>query len=88
MRHLRYALRTLFASPFVTIVAIVSLGNPRSFTLRPRTGEGQTLRFSAGHGDLLVMGGTCQRTWQHAILKTARPAGPRISIQFRPAGVH
>jgi alkylated DNA repair dioxygenase AlkB len=40
-----------------------------------------------GHGDLLVMGGSCQRTWQHAIPKTARCAGPRISIQFRPHGV-
>ena len=40
-----------------------------------------------GHGDLLVMGGSCQRTWEHAVPKTARPAGPRISIQFRPRGV-
>jgi alkylated DNA repair dioxygenase AlkB len=69
-----------------TIVAIVSLGNPRAFLLRPRRG-GQTLRYMAGHGDLLVMGGTCQRTWEHAVPKTARPAGPRISVQFRPAGI-
>ena len=40
-----------------------------------------------GVGDLFVMGGTCQRTWEHAILKTARPVGPRISVQFRVAGV-
>lgn len=33
------------------------------------------------------MGGSCQRTWEHAIPKTTRPAGPRISIQFRPRGV-
>jgi alkylated DNA repair dioxygenase AlkB len=71
-----------------TVVAIVSLGNPRSLMLRPREGGGPTLRLSAGHGDLIVMGGTCQRTWQHAILKTARSAGPRISVQFRPAGIH
>ncbi len=71
-----------------TIVAIVSLGNPRSFLLRPRAGPGPTLRHDVGHGDLLVMGGTCQRTWQHAVPKTARVAGPRISIQFRPPGIH
>jgi alkylated DNA repair dioxygenase AlkB len=71
-----------------TVVAIVSLGNPRMFLLRPRAGSGPTLRYPAGHGDLLVMGGTCQRTWQHAIPKTARAIGPRISVQFRPAGVH
>ncbi|HTR90911.1 MAG TPA: alpha-ketoglutarate-dependent dioxygenase AlkB [Trebonia sp.] len=48
---------------------------------------GGTLRFSLGHGDLIVMGGSCQRTWEHAIPKSARPTGPRISIQFRPRGV-
>jgi len=31
--------------------------------------------------------GSCQRTWEHAVPKTHRPVGPRISIQFRPAGV-
>jgi alkylated DNA repair dioxygenase AlkB len=70
-----------------TIVAILSLGNPRHLMLRPRSGGGQTMRFPAGHGDLLVMGGTCQRTWEHAILKTKKAAGPRISVQFRPRGV-
>ena len=52
-----------------------------------RADGGQTVRQVLGHGDLLVMGGSCQRTWQHAIPKTARPVGPRISIQFRPRGV-
>jgi alkylated DNA repair dioxygenase AlkB len=70
-----------------TVVAIVSLGSPRALLLRPRSGGGQTLRYLVGHGDLLVMGGTCQRTWEHAVPKTARPAGPRISVQFRPAGI-
>ena len=69
-----------------TMVAIVSLGSPRSFLLRPR-GGGATIRHQLGHGDLLVMGGTCQRTWEHAIPKTSRSVGPRISVQFRPRGV-
>jgi alkylated DNA repair dioxygenase AlkB len=69
-----------------TIVAIVSLGAPRALLLRPR-GGGPALRFELGHGDLIVMGGSCQRTWEHAVPKTARPAGPRISVQFRPRGV-
>jgi len=69
-----------------TMVAIVSLGTPRSLLLRPR-GGGRALRRDLGHGDLLVMGGSCQRTWEHAIPKTARPTGPRISVQFRPRGV-
>src|SRR6201996_1652652 len=69
-----------------TMVAIVSLGTPRPLMLRPR-GGGTALRFEVGHGDLLVMGGSCQRTWEHAVPKTSQPVGPRISVQFRPRGV-
>jgi alkylated DNA repair dioxygenase AlkB len=68
-----------------TLVAIVSLGDPRRLALRPR-GGGESLSFELGHGDLLVMGGTCQRTWEHAVPKVAH-AGPRISVQFRPVNV-
>jgi alkylated DNA repair dioxygenase AlkB len=70
-----------------TMVAILSLGTPRALMLRPVGGGSDTLRYDVGHGDLLVMGGSCQRTWQHGIPKTARPTGPRISVQFRPRGV-
>jgi alkylated DNA repair dioxygenase AlkB len=70
-----------------TMVAILSLGSPRQLSLRPRAGGHDTLRFPQGHGDLIVMGGSCQRTWEHAILKTAKPVGPRISVQFRPINV-
>ena len=69
-----------------TMVAIVSLGTPRPLLLRPR-GGGSAIRHEVGHGDLIVMGGSCQRTWEHAVPKTARPVGPRISVQFRPRGV-
>ncbi|MFD0857142.1 alpha-ketoglutarate-dependent dioxygenase AlkB [Actinomadura adrarensis] len=69
-----------------TMVAIVSIGAPRSLLLRPRTG-GPTLRYDLGHGDLIVMGGSCQRTWEHCIPKSAKATGPRISIQYRPRGV-
>jgi alkylated DNA repair dioxygenase AlkB len=69
-----------------TMVAILSLGAPRALLLRPR-GGGRSLRFEIGHGDLLVMGGSCQRTWEHAVPKTAKAIGPRISVQFRPRGV-
>jgi alkylated DNA repair dioxygenase AlkB len=119
-----------------TVVAILSLGSPREFLLRPRGGgavaraiagadlpgprpseaagrtasdaarpsgsrsDGHpsaaprravsgagTIRHTLHHGDLVVMGGSCQRTWEHAIPKTTRPVGPRVSIQFRPRGV-
>jgi alkylated DNA repair dioxygenase AlkB len=70
-----------------TMVAIVSLGAARRLSLRPCGGGGATLSLALGHGDLIVMGGSCQRTWEHAVLKTARAVGPRISVQFRPRGV-
>ncbi|WP_406369300.1 alpha-ketoglutarate-dependent dioxygenase AlkB [Streptomyces sp. NBC_00647] len=70
-----------------TMVAIVSVGAPRDLVLRPRRG-GDSVRRPLGHGDLIVMGGSCQRTWEHAIPKTSRASGPRISVQFRPDGVN
>ncbi|MFC8275847.1 alpha-ketoglutarate-dependent dioxygenase AlkB [Streptomyces sp. NPDC057271] len=70
-----------------TMVAILSLGDPRDLALRPRGGGPVALRLPLGHGDLVVMGGSCQRTWEHAVPKTSRAVGPRISVQFRPRGV-
>lgn len=69
-----------------TLVAIVSLGATRRFLLRPR-GGGPARRYDLASGDLLVMGGSCQRTFEHCVPKTARPVGARLSIQFRPPGV-
>jgi alkylated DNA repair dioxygenase AlkB len=68
-----------------TMVAIVSVGDPRRLCLRPR-GGGDSVSVEMGHGDLVVMGGSCQRTWEHAVPKVAA-AGPRISVQFRPRHV-
>jgi alkylated DNA repair dioxygenase AlkB len=65
-----------------TLVATVSLGAPRRFLLRPR-GGGRSTAFALGRGDLFVMGGLCQRTWQHTVPKVSR-ALPRLAIMFRP----
>jgi alkylated DNA repair dioxygenase AlkB len=75
-----------------TMVAILSVGEPRILALRPRPGSNTgpvsgSIRHPLGHGDLIVMGGSCQRTWEHAIPKASGRIGPRISIQFRPRGV-
>lgn len=71
-----------------TMVAILSVGAPRDLLLRPARKGGATVRRPLGHGDLIVMGGSCQRTWEHCVPKSARAVGPRISIQFRPHDVH
>lgn len=63
------------------VVALVSLGEPRAFLLRPR-GGGASRRFLLGHGDLLVTGGKTQRRWEHSVPKVAL-AGARISIAYR-----
>jgi alkylated DNA repair dioxygenase AlkB len=63
------------------IVALVSIGEPRRFLLRPAGGRAART-FMLGRGDLLVTGGSCQRAWEHAVPKVAR-AGPRISIAYR-----
>jgi alkylated DNA repair dioxygenase AlkB len=91
-----------------TVVALVSLGSPRRFLLRPvggasggaggeggvggegvddvrsssPVGGGGSLRLRPLPGDLLVLGGTAQKTWQHCVPKV-RQAGPRISVMFR-----
>ena len=65
------------------IVALISLGEPRPFKLRPK-GGGASITYLPDRGDLLVMGGSCQRTWDHAVPKVRR-AGPRMSVQFRHA---
>jgi alkylated DNA repair dioxygenase AlkB len=63
------------------LVALVSLGEPRWFLLRPTEG-GKSRAFVLGRGDLLVTGGKTQRTWEHSVPKVAR-AGPRISLAYR-----
>jgi alkylated DNA repair dioxygenase AlkB len=63
------------------LVATISLGDRRRFLLRPK-GGGPSVKFEPGPGDLLVMGGMCQRTWQHTVPKVAR-AGPRMSVTVR-----
>jgi alkylated DNA repair dioxygenase AlkB len=76
--HGDYVARTMPAA----VVATVSVGAPRKFQLRP-AGGGRSLSLNLGGGDLLVMGGTCQRTWQHHVPKLAS-AEPRIAIMYRP----
>jgi alkylated DNA repair dioxygenase AlkB len=64
------------------VVATVSLGHPRRFLMRPRDGGKTALSLALGMGDLVVMGGSSQRTWLHAVPKVAA-AGPRISVAYR-----
>jgi alkylated DNA repair dioxygenase AlkB len=64
------------------VIAIVSLGAPRPFRLRPR-GGGQSLSWALGNGDLFVMGGACQHLWEHTVPKVRITTGPRLSVTLR-----
>ncbi|MEZ5342351.1 MAG: alpha-ketoglutarate-dependent dioxygenase AlkB [Acidimicrobiales bacterium] len=63
------------------IVAIVGVGERRRFLFRPKSG-GSATSFMVGRGDLLVMGGTAQALFEHAVPKTAS-AAQRVSFMFR-----
>ncbi|MGA8724701.1 MAG: alpha-ketoglutarate-dependent dioxygenase AlkB [Acidimicrobiales bacterium] len=66
-----------------TLIAIVTLGAPRRFLLRPK-GGGRSVQLKPAAGDLLVLGGSTQRTWEHCVPKSTQPVGPRMSVQYRP----
>ena len=63
------------------LVALVSLGEPRTFLLRP-VGGGRSRSFKLGQGDLLVTGGQTQRRFEHSVPKV-KASGPRMSVVFR-----
>jgi alkylated DNA repair dioxygenase AlkB len=68
------------------VVATLSLGQTRRFVLRrhERTSDETPLALPLRDGSLLIMGGTCQRHYRHAILREARPGfEQRISLTFR-----
>jgi alkylated DNA repair dioxygenase AlkB len=67
------------------IIPILSVGGPRKFLLK-RKGSKRSLAFNVGWGDLLVMGGACQRLWMHSVPKQAH-AEPRMAIMFRQSWV-
>ena len=64
-----------------SVVPVLSLGATRRFLIRPRDG-GRSQVFVVAAGDLVVMGGRCQRDWVHAVPKETSPSGVRISVNF------
>lgn len=70
-------------APRDVLIASVSLGAPRRFVLRHRRRTTERRELELGEGSLLVMGGTTQHRWQHAVPRTAKPVGPRMNLTFR-----
>ena len=59
-------------------LAVLSLGAPRRLLLRPRAG-GDALVLTAGHGDLIVLGGDWRHAWELAVPPVPH-AAPRIAV--------
>lgn len=65
------------------IIASVNLGATRRFLLRRTNNKHIKHEIALHHGSLLIMQGTTQHHWQHAIPKTAKPTNARINLTFR-----
>lgn len=67
------------------VVATLSLGAGRRFQLRPHPApRGERPRvLLLGDASLLIMGGTCQRHYRHAVARESGAVGERISLTFR-----
>jgi alkylated DNA repair dioxygenase AlkB len=65
------------------VVASLSLGEPRRFALKRHKSAESARTLELGRGSLLIMGGTCQRHYRHAILREPSVAGERVSLTFR-----
>ncbi|MGW6740715.1 alpha-ketoglutarate-dependent dioxygenase AlkB [Streptomyces sp. NPDC055025] len=63
------------------VIPVLSLGATRRFLIRP-DGGGASKPLVVHGGDLVVMGGRCQKDYQHMVPKQKRPAGARLSLNF------
>jgi alkylated DNA repair dioxygenase AlkB len=73
-----------------TLIAILTLGAQRPWLIRPWTskydhseGKGAVMDLAPASGDLIVMGGATQVSWQHSVAQLRRPVGGRMSVQWR-----
>jgi hypothetical protein len=64
------------------VVATVSFGARRTVRMRPRGVKGGTTNFTCASGDLFVMGGGAQHTWDHCVPRNRRARGPHVRVTF------
>ncbi|BCU78119.1 alpha-ketoglutarate-dependent dioxygenase AlkB [Luteolibacter sp. LG18] len=63
-------------------IASLSFGAERRFVFKHKR-DGDKVERVLEHGSLLVMAGSTQRHWLHALPKAARITTPRINLTFR-----
>lgn len=64
-------------------IASVSVGSTRKFMIKHKTRPQLKLTLPLEHGSLLIMKGSMQHHWLHAIPKSSKDCGPRINLTFR-----
>jgi alkylated DNA repair dioxygenase AlkB len=74
--------RELGPTPEDIAIASLSLGATRRFVMRHRA-RGTRRVIDLCDGSLLVMRGTTQKHWRHALPKTAAHVAPRLNLTFR-----
>lgn len=65
------------------IIASVSVGATRRFQLKHRTRRAYRFELALTHGSLLIMAGSTQHHWQHAIPREKHACPARINLTFR-----
>ncbi|MDH2910846.1 MAG: alpha-ketoglutarate-dependent dioxygenase AlkB [Candidatus Eremiobacteraeota bacterium] len=63
-------------------IASLSLGATRRFSIKA-TANGERHAFELSNGSLLVMSGTSQQLWRHAVPKEPQVQHARINLTFR-----
>jgi|TARA_B100001123_G_C15247465_1_gene1001485 alkylated DNA repair dioxygenase AlkB len=66
------------------VIASISLGGIRRVVLRHlHSAKTRIIECKPGHGSLIVMRGSTQKLWQHAVPKTMKTTEPRLNLTFR-----
>jgi alkylated DNA repair dioxygenase AlkB len=65
------------------VIASLSLGAARRFVLHHKKKRAAPVSIELRDGSLLVMGGTTQAHWRHALPKDRAATGARINLTFR-----
>lgn len=68
-------------------IASANFGETRDFVVRRKDDIAQKLVIPLKHGTLLVMSGSLQQFWEHAVPKRKKVSGSRFNLTFRNIGL-
>ena len=65
------------------VIASISFGTPRKFTMRSLTNHTEKYTFTLPNGSLLIMEGEVQHRYEHQVPKEKNVSTPRVNLTFR-----